>query len=430
MTAMDTLPALQGPMPEIPRFDDGMVNLNELVRTLAEALVNEVMDAQADDACAEGNQRNGYRERRLLTSVGPITLRIPKLRRGTFFPNDLIDRYSRVDRAVVAAVAEMVASGVSTRKVERVARTLGADRMSASQVSRICEALDATVSDLRERSFGGVRFPYLWIDATYVKCRDGGHVSSCAVATAIGAADTGHRALLGLEAVDAEDYASWRSFLLSLRERGVAGVLCVTSDAHAGLRRAIEEVFPGAAWQRCIVHLERNACALGRNRRERRLIGSVLSAVFAESDPDLVRELYHLAAGELGAANAAVRDLLEEAEPDALAHLDFPPAHRRRLRTNNVQERANREIKRRARVVQVFPSRKSLIRLIGAVLSEMDEEWACRRWFDGDSIAEAYEDRSKWAPAPAPSYDGTAAEHAARIITVVLADEGCERRAA
>ncbi len=137
-----------------------------------------------------------------------------------------------------------------------------------------------------------------------------------------------------------------------------------------------------------------------------------------------------LAAGELGAANAAVGDLLEEAEPDALAHLDFPPAHRRRLRTNNVQERANREIKRRARVVQVFPSRKSLIRLIGAVLSEMDEEWACRRWFDGDSIAEAYEDRSKWAPAPAPSYDGTAAEHAARIITVVLADEGCERRAA
>ena len=202
MTAMDTLPALQGPMPEIPRFDDGMVNLNELVRTLAEALVNEVMDAQADDACAEGNQRNGYRERRLLTSVGPITLRIPKLRRGTFFPDDLIDRYSRVDRAVVAAVAEMVASGVSTRKVERVARTLGADRMSASQASRICEALDATVSDLRERSFGGVRFPYLWIDATYVKCRDGGHVSSCAVATAIGAADTGHRALLGLEAVD------------------------------------------------------------------------------------------------------------------------------------------------------------------------------------------------------------------------------------
>lgn len=137
--------------------------------------------------------------------------------------------------------------------------------------------------------------------------------------------------------------------------------------------------------------MERDACALGRYRRERRLIGSVLSAVFSESDPELVWELYHLATGELGAAVPAVGSLLEEAEPDALAHPDFPPAHRRRLRTNNVQERANREIKRRARVVQVFPSRKSLIRLVGAVLSEMDEEWACRRWFDGGTIAEAYE---------------------------------------
>lgn len=187
MTAMDTLAAIGADAPEIPGFDDGMVNINELVRTLAEAIVNEIMDAQAEDACAEGNQRNGYRERRLLTSVGRITLRIPKLRRGTYFPEDLIERYSRVDRAVVAAVAEMVTSGVSTRKVEKVARALGVDRMSASQVSRICESLDAAVADLQGRPLGGARFPYLWIDATYLKCRDGGHVSSCAVVTAIGA---------------------------------------------------------------------------------------------------------------------------------------------------------------------------------------------------------------------------------------------------
>ena len=193
MTAMDTLAAIGAGAPEIPRFDDGMVNINELVRILAEALVNEIMDAQAEDACADANQRNGYRERRLLTSAGRITLRIPKLRRGTYFPEDLIERYSRADRAVVAAVAEMVASGVSTRKVEKVARALGVDRMSASQVSRICESLDAAVADLRGRPLGGARFPYLWIDATCLKCRDGGHVSSCAVVTAIGAADTGHR---------------------------------------------------------------------------------------------------------------------------------------------------------------------------------------------------------------------------------------------
>lgn len=371
MTAMDTLAAIGADAPEIPRFDDGMVNINELVRTLAEAIVNEIMDAQAEDACAEGNQRNGYRERRLLTSVGRITLRIPKLRRGTYFPEDLIERYSRVDRAVVAAVAEMVTSGVSTRKVEKVARALGADRMSASQVSRICESLDAAVADLRGRPLGGARFPYLWIDATYLKCRDGGHVSSCAVVTAIGAADTGHRVLLGVDSADAEDYASWRAFLLSLRERGVAGVRCVTSDAHAGLRRAIEEVFPGAAWQRCVVHLERNVCALARNRRERALLGSVMRAVFAESDPALVRELYHLAVDEIGAVSAAAGGLLEEAE-----------------------------------------------------------DWAARRWFTEESISEVFEDRRRWRPGRPPAYEGTAAEHAARIIAVVMADGGAVRKAA
>lgn len=427
---MDTLAAIGAGAPEIPRFDDGMVNINELVRTLAEALVNEIMDAQAEDACAEGNQRNGYRERRLLASVGRITLRIPKLRRGSYFPEDLIERYSRVDRAVVAAVAEMVTSGVSTRKVEKVARALGVDRMSASQVSRICGSLDAAAADLRERTFDGASFPYLWIDATYLRCRDGGHVSSCAVVTAIGAADTGHRVLLGVDSADTEDYASWRAFLLSLRERGVAGVRCVTSDAHAGLRRAIEEVFPGAAWQRCVVHLERNVCALARNRRERALLGSVMRAVFAESDPALVRELYHLAVDEVGGFNAAAGALLEEAEADALAYLDFPPAHHRRLRTNNVQERMNREIKRRANVVQVFPSRKSLIRLLGAVLSEMDEEWASRRWFTEESVSEVFEDRRRWRPGRPPAYEGTAAEHAARIIAVVLADGGAVRKAA
>lgn len=210
MTAMDTLAAICADMPEIPRFDDGMVNGNELLRTLAEALANEIMDAQAEDACAEGNQRNGYRERRLLTSVGRITLRIPKLRRGSYFPEDLLERYSRTDRAVVAAVSEMVASGASARKVEKVARALGVDRMSASKVSRICESLDAAAADLRERAFDGACFPYLWIDAVCIKCRDGGHVSGCAVVTAIGASSDGHRVLLGVDAADAEDCASWR----------------------------------------------------------------------------------------------------------------------------------------------------------------------------------------------------------------------------
>ena len=284
MTAMESLEQMGAVAPGIPRFDDGMVNLRELIRLMAEALVNEIMDAQADEACAEGNQRNGYRERTLVTSVGPITLRIPKLRVGSYFPEDLLVRYSRVDRAVIAAVSEMVTNGVSTRKVEKAAHAMGIGRMSASQVSRICESLDAVVEDLQTRVFGELRFPYLWLDATYLKCRDAGHASPTALVTATACGDDGYR----------------------------------------------------------------------------------------------------------------------------------------RLRANNVQERVNREVKCRSRVVQVFPSRKSLIRMLGAVLSEKDEDWSTRRRFTATSISEAYEEPECRKPAPKPTYKGTAAEHAARIIALVL----------
>lgn len=248
--------------------------------------------------------------------------------------------------------------------------------------------------------------PISGVDATYVKCRDGGHVSSCALVTAIGAGADGYRRLLGLDAIDTESYAGWLAFLRSLRERGASGVLCVTSDAHEGLRRAIEEVFPGAAWQRCIVHLMRNAASCAPTRQKRAAVLAILHAVFDERDPALVRELYHLACGEIAGICPRAAGLLEDAEADALAYLDFPYAHHRRIRTNNVQERANRELKRRSRVVQVFPSRKSLIRMLGAVFSEMDEDWASRRWFTEESIALAVS--SAKSAAPAPSYDGTA----------------------
>ena len=415
---MDSLEHGTAAMAEIPRFDDGMVNIQELIRIMAESLVNEVMDAQAEDACADGNQRNGYRERTLVTSVGAMNLRIPKLRRGSYFPEDLLVRYSRVDRAVIAAVSEMVTNGASTRKVERVAASLGIDRMSASQASRICESLDEIVADLQGRDLSDVAFPYVWVDATYVKCRDGGHVSSCALVTAIGAGSDGYRRLLGLDAIDTESHAGWLAFLRSLRERGVGGVLCVTSDAHEGLRRAIEEVFPGAAWQRCVVHLMRNAASCAPTRQKRAAVLAILHAVFDERDPALVRELHHLACEEMADICPRAAGLLEDAEADALAYLDFPYAHHRRLRANNVQERANREIKRRSRVVQVFPSRRSLIRMLGAVLSEMDEDWASRRWFTEESIALAISPSR--TPLPAPSYDGTAEEHARRIMEVVV----------
>jgi len=245
--------------------------------------------------------------------VGKINLRIPKLRRGSYFPDDLLIRYSRTDRVVIAAVSEMITNGVSTRKVEKVAQALGVDRMSAAQVSRICSGLDQTVKDMQTRDLSGVTYPYIWLDATYIKCRDLGHVSSCALVTVIGVGSDGYRRLLGLNAIDTETYAGWATFLRSLRRRGVSGVLCVTSDAHEGLRRAIEEVFSGASWQRCIVHLMRNAANCASTRQKRSAIYAILHAVFSERDPDLVRELYHLACDEIAGFCKEAAKLLEDA---------------------------------------------------------------------------------------------------------------------
>ena len=370
---MDTLQQAAAAM------EDGALDTQKLVRALLESALNAIMDEQADMACEGGaNSRNGYRERGLITPAGKITLRIPKLRCGTYFPDGILERYSRVDKAVAAAVAEMYATGVSTRKVERIAAKLGIDRLSASQVSRICERLDAEVAELRSREFS-IPMPYLFLDATYVKCRRDNRVQSTAVVTAIAVGADGVRRVAGLSAIDTETYAGWLGFCRDLRKRGVSGVRCVTSDAHEGLRRAIAECFPGAAWQRCVVHLERNVCSLLRSKRHRKATGKVMQAVFAESDPASVRAAYHAAIDAIAGFSGEAAELLEDAEPDALAYLGFPAEHRRRIRTNNVQERTNREIKRRTRAVQVFPSAESMIRLVGAVMAEADEDWSTRR---------------------------------------------------
>lgn len=266
---MDKIHEIAGDGALMPRFDDGIVNMAELIRVMAESLVNEIVDARADEACEGGSRRNGYRERKLVTSVGTINLGIPKLRAGGYFPEDLIERYSRVDRAVIAAVSEMVTNGVSAGKVKRVAQAMGIDRMSASQVSRICSSLDESVADLQKRDLSDVTYPYIRLDATYIKCRDAGRVRSTAPATAIGAGSGGYRRLLGLDVIDTESHGGWKSFLLSPRARGVDGAICVTGDAHEGPRRAIQEVFPGAAWQRCIAHQMRNAAGNAPTRQKK-----------------------------------------------------------------------------------------------------------------------------------------------------------------
>lgn len=411
---------------DMPRFDDGMLDLRELSRTLVETLVNEIMDTQADMLCEDGNTRNGYRTRKLTTSVGEIAMRIPKLRIGTYFPEEMIKRYSRTDRAVVAAVSEMYATGISTRKVEKVARRLGVERMSASQVSRMCKALDAEVCDLQNRRFKDLDFPYLWLDATYLKCRDEGHVESVAVVTAIACGSDGYRRFVGFDCVDTESYASWKTFLADLRSRGIRNVRCVTSDAHSGLKRAIQEIFTQAAWQRCIVHLERDVCSCLNARRQRSMAGKALQAVFRQTDPVMVRSSYHVAIDEIAKFNGSAAETLEEAECDALAYLDFPAEHRRRLRTNNVQERANREIKRRSRVVQVFPSVKSLIRLIGAVCAEIDEDWSSRHYISPDSLANGEQD----VAARKPIITDEVRQRAARLVAVAMESVQSERKVA
>ena len=387
---------LSDPTPDMlamPRFDDGAIDMQELLRRLAEQVVNAVMDAEADQLCGGGsNSRNGYRERSLATCVGTLTLRIPKLRTGSFFPDDVIERYQRADRALVAAVAEMYATGTSTRKVRRVAEKMGVSRLSKDQVSAIASSLDADIDELCSRPLDGGPVPYVWLDATYVKCRRGGRVASTAVVTAIGCDAGGWRRVLGVGVVDTESYDSWLAFLRKIRDRGVSGVQLVVSDAHGGLVAAAAEVFQGAAWQRCAVHLMRDCMREAGSWQLRRRVGRIVSQVFRGRDAATVTAMYHVACDMLEGCCPRAAAILEEAEPDALAYLDFPPSHWKRLRTNNVQERTNREIKRRSRVVQVFPSTASLVRLAGAVMCEQDEVWQESRYFSEAKMGELYDE--------------------------------------
>lgn len=368
-----------------------LIDIKDLIRFVVEKSLNEIMSEQADQLVEDGNYRNGYRERMLNTTAGTLNLKIPKLRMGTYFPDQLLTRYSRSDLAIISSVREMVVNGISTRKVERVANKMGVLSMSSSQISRICKGLDEEVENLQKRVYGNLRFPYLWLDATYLTAREDGHVRSFALVTAVAAGTDGYKHLVGVNVVDTESYGSWAKFLRSLKSRGVTGVSCVVSDAHEGLKRAIKEIFVGASWQRCIVHLMRNVVAEGTTKKQRAIIGNILSSVFKEENPQVVRELYRQACIKIRALNKAAGEILEESEHEALVYLDFPQNHRKRLRTNNVQERLNREIKRRSRVVQVFPDRNAALRLVGAVLAEIEEKWHLRRWFNDISVLDAYE---------------------------------------
>lgn len=323
----------------MPRFQDGTTDTRELLRQLAESVASETVGAEADQMCGEGNGRNGHGGRRPLTCVGTPTPGVPKLRQGSSFPEDVLTLHQRVGRALVAAVAETCAAGTSTRKVQRVARKMGIDRLSKDQVSAIARDLDADVEELLSRELSGVRVPYLRLDATYARRGREGRVASTAVVTAIGCDEHGWRRVLGASVVDTESYDSWPSLPDAVRQRGVSGVRLVTPDAHEGLRRAIREVFQGAAWQRCVVHLMRDRAREAGSRQLGRRVYRIVAPISRAKDADQVRAMHHLACEMLEECCPKAARVLEEAEPDALAYLDLPQSHRKRTRTNNVQER-------------------------------------------------------------------------------------------
>lgn len=329
--------------------------------------------------------RNGYRSRDWDTPVGTIQLQIPKLRKGSYFPSFLEPR-RRVDQALHAVIQEAYVNGVSTRKVDELVKSMGIEGISKSEVSRICKTLDEAVEAFRNRPLQGV-YPYVWLDATYVKVRMQGRVLSMAVVVAVGVRDDGEREILGFDVGPAEDAAFWLAFLRSLTARGLQGVQLVISDAHEGLRKSIPVVFTQASWQRCRVHFLRNVLSLVPKTHQS-IVAVVVRSIFLQPDIEAARAQLRRTIESLEGTYPKVAQLLEEAGEDVLAHLHFPAEHRRQLHSANTLERLNKEIKRRTNVVGIFPNEQAVLRLVGAILAEQQDEWAVgRRYFSQESMA-------------------------------------------
>ncbi len=365
--------------------------LKEGVRVLAQALMaleltQHVGAERYERALTRTGQRNGYREREWDTRVGTIELQVPRVRDGNFFPS-LLEPRKRAERALVAVVQEAYVQGVSTRRVDDLVQALGMTGISKSQVSRLCQALDGEVERFRSRRLDGP-YPYVWLDATFVKAREQGRVVSMAVVVAIGVRASGEREVLGLDVGPSEDGAFWLQFLRGLVARGLGGVKLVISDAHQGLKGAIAAVLQGASWQRCRVHFMRNALALVP-KTAAQMVAATIRTVFVQPDAPAAREQWRRVADSFQSRFPRLAALLDEAEADVLAYLAFPPEHWRQIWSNNPLERLNKEIKRRTDVVGIFPNAAAVVRLVGAVLAEQHDEWpVSRRYFSAESLAQ------------------------------------------
>jgi len=352
----------------------------DFLKELAETALQRLMEFQVDDLCGAGrhersgeraNYRNGHRARTLETRLGTLDLKIPKLRTGSYFPPFLEARKTG-EQALVAVIQEAWIQGVSTRKVDDLVQALGMTGISKSQVSKLCEEIDGRVNDFLDRPIIG-EWPYLWLDATYLKVRQGGRIVSVAVIIATAVNTDGRREILGLGIGPSEAAVFWGDFLRTLKKRGLAGVKLVISDAHEGLKAAITQVL-GATWQRCRVHFMRNLLAYAP-KGQHSMIAAAVRTVFTQQDRAAASEAWRHVADQLRQRFPKLAAVMDEAEHEVLAFMDFPRAHWPKIYSTNPLERLNKEVKRRANVVGIFPNEASIRRLVGAILMEQNDEW-------------------------------------------------------
>ena len=379
----------------------------DLVREMLAFAADRMMDAEVEalTGAAKGartplreNQRNGYRERDWDTRAGRIALEIPKLRKGSYFPSFLEPRRT-AEKALVAVIQEAYVHGVSTRSVDDLVKAMGAGGMSKSQVSRLCADIDVRVNAFLQRPLEG-SWPYLWLDATYIKVRDGGRIVSRAVIVAVGVNEDGKREVLGVYAGHSEAEVFWTDFLRSLADRGLRGVRLVIADDHKGLRAAARRVF-NATHQRCRVHWMRNALAHAP-AKQRGAVAAMLKTIFAQESKAEAIAQWDVVADALREKQPKLAALMDGSREDVLAYMDFPGEHWPQIASTNPLERVNKEIKRRSDVVGIFPNDDAIVRLVGALMLETNDEWTvARRYMGLESLARITDTSNHRLPAVA-----------------------------